>query len=415
MMTTVAKNSAWMILSRFAAQGLAVVFTIALARRLGSADFGAYAFIAAILFVANSLTTFGTDMLLIREIAAKDNLSGLPIALAVQLVLSAVFIIIVWMFGDWIPNQSAETIQALQIYSLSLIPLSFFTVFTTALRGKQLMSMYMLLTVAISALQVGAVWLPEIDLVALSTYLLAIQILIAVFAGLICTFTIPNFWRVWRLSTFHLSSFLRAAAPIAFLALLGMLYQRLNIYMLSVLTDSTQTGLYSAAARVVEASKTAHLAVFAALYPALAQSLQKGERMHGYFKFLMAGAIFIAVSLAAFANPLTVLLFGNEFGASSEVLKILAWTLIPFTINSYFTLSFLASKREKIVGRALGLSLLGALILNLAWIPSRGPEGGAWAFLLAECIQSVTLLAGARSFVHVEGESHELSHSSRKI
>jgi O-antigen/teichoic acid export membrane protein len=87
--------------------------------------------------------------------------------------------------------------------------------------------------------------------------------------------------------------------------------------------------------------------------------------------------------------------------------------LIPFTINSYFTLSFLASKREKLVGRALGLSLFGALILNLVWIPSRGPEGSAWAFLLAECIQSVILIAGARSFMHVQGEVYEFSELSR--
>jgi O-antigen/teichoic acid export membrane protein len=407
------KNSFWMLLSRFAAQGLAVVFTIVLARRLGSTGFGAYAFMAAILFVANALTTFGTDMLIIREIAARDDLSGLPIALAVQLVLSVVFIFIVWMFGGWIPNQSAETIRALQIYSLSLIPLSFFTVFTTALRGRQLMDLYMLLTVAISALQVSAVWLPEINLVALSIYLLVIQILVAIFAGLICTLAIPNFRRAWHLSSFPLSSFLRDAAPIAFLALLGMLYQRLNIYMLSTMTDAAQTGLFSAAARVVEASKSAHLAVFAALYPALAQSSGQGERLHGYFRFLLAGALLIAVSLAAFANPLVTLFYGNEFNLSADMLRILAWTLIPFTVNTWFTLSYLASKREGLVGRALAASLVGLLTLNLWWIPARGPEGGAWASLLAESLQSVILLASARSSIHVQGVAHEFSELSR--
>ena len=403
-----------MILSRFAAQGLAVAFTIVLARRLGSAGFGAYAFMAAIIFVANALTTFGTDMLLIREIAARDDLSGLPIALAVQLVLSAVFIFIVWMFGGWIPNQSAEIIQALQIYSLSLIPLSFFTVFTTALRGKQFMDAYALLNIIVSALQVLAVlMLRERNLVLLASLLLSTQILTALFAGFLCSRVIPRFWHSFHLSSFPLSSFLRDAAPIAFLALLGMLYQRLNIYMLSTMTDAAQTGLFSAAARVVEASKSAHLAVFAALYPALAQSSGQGERVHGYFKFLLAGAIFIAVSLAAFANPLVTLFYGNEFNLSANVLRILAWILIPFTVNTYFTLSFLASKREGLVGRALAASLIGLLILNLWWIPARGPEGGAWASLLAESLQSVILLASARSSIHVQGEAHEFSKLSR--
>ena len=102
-----AKNSLWLILSRFGAQGLAVVFTILLARRLGIEGFGTYAFIAAIIFVANALTTFGTDMLLIREIAAQGGLSRLPSALIVQLVLSILFIAAVWMFGTWTPNPSS--------------------------------------------------------------------------------------------------------------------------------------------------------------------------------------------------------------------------------------------------------------------------------------------------------------------
>src|SRR5574341_2494220 len=180
------KNSLWMILSRSIAQGLAVVFTILLARRLGSADFGAYAFIAAIIFVANALTTFGTDMLLIREIAARDDLSGLPLALFAQLVLSLIFIAAVWLFGMWIPNQNSETIFALRIYCLALIPLAFFTVFTTALRGKQFMDAYALLNIIISALQVVAVLiLREKNLILLSSFLLSTQIAAALFAGLL--------------------------------------------------------------------------------------------------------------------------------------------------------------------------------------------------------------------------------------
>src|ERR1700690_664246 len=113
--TGLAKNSLWMILSRFGAQGLAVIFTVVLARRMGSAGFGEYAFIAALIYVANSLTTFGTDMVLIREIAAQDDLSGLPAALMIQLVLSALRITAIWLFAARIPNQSTETILALKI------------------------------------------------------------------------------------------------------------------------------------------------------------------------------------------------------------------------------------------------------------------------------------------------------------
>jgi O-antigen/teichoic acid export membrane protein len=425
MKSRLTKNSLWMILSRAAAQGLAVIFTILLARQLGSDGFGAYAFIAAILFVANALTTFGTDMLLIREIAAKDDLSGLPAALALQLALSFVCIALVWGFGAQIPNQSQETLTALKIYSLTLIPLACFTVFTTALRGKQLMDVYALLNILVSALQVGAVLiLREDDLVILSSFLLSVQILIALFAGLICSFVIPNFREPWRLPSFLPSvSFLKACVPIAILALLTMLYQRLGVTMLSLMTKPTDAGIFSAAARIVEASKTAHIAVFAVLYPAMASgmslraastALQNILPIAAYFKFLVAGAVLISLMLFLLAYPLVEFLYGNEFTASRNILQILAWTLIPFTINTYLTLSFLASQREYLIGRALTVSLLGMLILNLWWIPARGPGGAAWASLIAECLQSVILLAGARSFARarLQGEAHEFPQLS---
>ncbi|HLA07875.1 MAG TPA: polysaccharide biosynthesis C-terminal domain-containing protein, partial [Anaerolineales bacterium] len=131
-----------------------------------------------------------------------------------------------------------------------------------------------------------------------------------------------------------------------------------------------------------------------------------------YLRFLLAGAIIIAIVLFILAKPLVTLLYGREFTASTTVLQILAWMLIPFTINTYLTLSFLTSNRERLIGRAMTVSLVGLLILNLWWIPAQGPVGSAWAALSAECIQSASLLAGAGSRVHLQGEVHEFSELS---
>ncbi len=410
------KNALWMILSRFGAQGLTIIFTIILARRLGSAGFGEYAFIAAILFVANTLTTFGTDMLLIREIASKDELSRLSAALIVQLALSALFIVLVWIAGSSIPNQSSDTITALKIYSLALIPLAFFTIFTTALRGKQNMGAYTLLNIIIAGLQIGVIFLSKLSIINLSIFLVAVQTVVALAAAYICMVTIPNFVQMWREPFSHLLRLLKEAAPIAWIALLGILYQRLSIYMLSTMRGPTDTGLFSAAARAVEASKSVHMAIFAALYPAMAYAQTDFANQNRWiqtfklsWKTLIAGAIAAASILSIFSAPLTALFYGSQFNASAGILRILAWILIPFTINTYLTLSFFAANKERIVMRALTASLLGLLILNLWWIPLKGPEGAAWSAVSAECIQSAILMASAATYIRVHGEAHEFS------
>ena len=412
--TSLGKNSLWVLISRLGSQGLAVLFTILLARQLGGKGFGEYAFIAAAIYLGNALTTFGTDMHLIREIASRDDLSGLPAALLIQLGLSVLFIGMVVIGAPLFPNQDPETLQGLQIYSLSLIPLAFFSVFTTALRGKQRMGDYMALNLLVAMAQIAAVWLAvqlNGNIVLVVELLLIAQFTAALFAGLLCTITIPGFWHPWNFSFRNTSTLIRACAPIAFITLLGMLYQKLSIVMLSAIGGAFVTGLFSAALRTVEASKTFHLAVFTAIYPALAQESSYGPEhsretsWNGLFDrswwLLLAGAGIAALGLFVLAEPLARNLFGAQFAPSVQAIKILAWVLIPFTINTFFSLVLLAARKERTIVQVqlLGLATLAAL--NVWWIPQWGLAGACLACLLAESVQAAAYLYPRKYFLHM--------------
>jgi O-antigen/teichoic acid export membrane protein len=403
------RNTLWLVFSRFGTQALAVLFTIVVARRLGSAGFGEYAFIAAVIFLGNALTTFGTDMLLIREIAARADLSRLPAALVIQLGLSAIFIIAVLLVAPVLPNQSPAVMTGLEIYSFALLPLAFFSVFTTALRGKQCMDAYTLLTLAVNLLPAAAAWLflhTASSVVTLALILLLVQVAGAVIAGWICTVQIPGFWQSWRFSLPESVALLKMAAPIALIALIGILYQKISIAMLSTLDGPAVTGWFSAALRVLEASKTVHLAAFTALYPAMAQSagaggvsLNGGVPWRGSFrlswKFLVLGAGLISTALFFLAAPLTALLYGNDFAPAVAALRLLAWVLIPFTINTFYSLFNLANHKEKLVMRVQLAGLVALVVLNAWWIPRWGLNGACLAAILAESAQAALYLTSA--------------------
>ena len=70
----VPRNTGVLFIGRVVAQGLAVVLTVVLAARLGVSGFGEYALVSAVVFLANVATTFGTDMVLIREVAGHARL-----------------------------------------------------------------------------------------------------------------------------------------------------------------------------------------------------------------------------------------------------------------------------------------------------------------------------------------------------
>jgi O-antigen/teichoic acid export membrane protein len=402
--TRLAQNSLWMLASRAGSQGLAVVFTILLARQMGGQAFGQIAFMLAAVALGNTLTTFGSDMLLIRRIAAAGGeLAGLGEALAIQLILSALFIAGVMVYAPYFPNQAPEAVLGLQIYSLSLVPLAFFSVFTAVLRGRQRMGTYMALNLALALLQVAAAGLVTGlggGVAALAAALVLVQLAAAVLAGVLCAVRIPGFLRAWHFSARQAVRLGRACAPIALLALTGMLYQKLSITMLSAMGGALVTGWFAAAARTVEASKMVHQSVFTALYPAMAQAgpgdASFRRPWQGPFRrawwWLLAGAGCAALGLFLLAGPLVGLLYGEPFLPAVPAMRILAWSLLPFTVNNFLTLTNLAAGREGAILRVQLVGLAALAGLSAWWIPRFGLVGASLAGLLAESAMAAAYL-----------------------
>jgi len=410
--SALALNSVWMLLARVGSQGLAVVFTLLVARQLGSQAFGEYAFMAAVVALGNALTTFGTDMLLIRQIAAQGEVTGLGDALLLQLALSGGFIAAVLLAAPLFPNQSPEAVLGLRIYSLSLVPLAFFSVFTTALRGKQRMGAYMALSLALAALQVGAAWLAVRlggGVVELAALLALVQVAAAVLAGILCARQLADFRQAWHFSGRKVIALGRACVPIALLVASGLLYQKLSVMLLSVLGGAVVTGWFAAALRTVEAAKTAHLATFTALYPAMAQQAQhqpdRGpirpwqESFRTSWWLLLAGAGAASLALFLLAEPLTRLLYGAAYAPAVPALRILAWMLVPFTVNNFMSLAYLAARREAAILRVQLLGLMALAGLSLACIPAWGVNGACLALLVAESVQAAAYLNVIRVFL----------------
>jgi O-antigen/teichoic acid export membrane protein len=399
-LSRISLNSLWLLLSRVATQLGMALFTILLARGLGAAAFGEYAFMASVIVVGNVLTTFGTDMLLVREIAATGSLRGLSAALWIQIGLSAPFIALIFIASSLVRSPFPAAVSALRIYSLSMLPLAFFTVFTSAIRGRQHMLGYAVLNLTMMLMQLAAAaWLlwAQGGLVQLAGLLLAVQVAGAVIAGVLCGIQVPGLREAWASSLAEITSLIRASAPIALLGLLGMIYQRLNLIVLPWLAGAAATGWFSAGARLIEAAKIGHLSFFTAIYPAMSE-VRQANLHHWARNFRIPAIVLLAVAfmgslgLCLFASPVVWLLFGTQYASSIPVVRILAWLLPAYTVNSFLTLAFLARGQETAIARALGLSIVILIVLMAWWTPVAGATGAAWAALGAEGSQAAALL-----------------------
>lgn len=404
-------NSIWLLLARLITQAQLVVFTVLVARSLGVSGFGQYAFVAALIFLGNVATTFGTDTLLIREVArnrqATDGL--IPAALWIQVTLSVVWLLAVGIGADVLKGQSPDVVLALKVYSLSLLPLAFFTVFTAVLRAHERMDVYLLLNGIVALMQLaGAWWVLQQHggLLSLVMMLNVVQLGVAVVAGVLCRSSLPAFHFHWRVTRSQLMSVVHLAWPFALLGVLAVIYQRLGVLMLSTLGTEAQTGWYAAAARVIEPLKILHFAVLGALLPALAHlaaptaDRQQNRMATRLFRrsmlFLLTVSTLAAITISVLAQPIVILLFGASYAESAALVQLLAVSLIPYTISASLSLRLVTQGNERRVLWATALSVMLAFGLNRWLIPGYESSGAALAVVGSESFLAMLLVVVRR-------------------
>jgi O-antigen/teichoic acid export membrane protein len=399
-------NSLWLALGRVGAQALGVLLSVLLARRLGEAGFGQYAWLAALVAIGNAATTFGTDTLIIRELAragasapggelllrfsnapvARDDRTTpalLGAAVWLQLALSVLWLGAVFVLaGPGLPLA----------FSLMLLPLAIYTPFSAALRAHERMDRFTWLNLFVAALSVLAAWLfvhSRNDLPTLAWALFAAQASGALLAAWLCARTVPRFAVSWRWDGIVLAAVVRAALPFALLMAAAMIYQRLGVLAITALAGEVTTGLYSAAARIVEGFKLGHYAALGALLPLAARSPRIPTLRVGWI--LGTASIVLGIAAFYFVTPLIELLFGARYRPASDALQVMVWALLPYSLSAYLSVQFVARNMEYrlLLGTLIALGV--AAVLHVWLIALWGLNGAGWAMVLSECALAMVL------------------------
>ncbi len=377
---SIKRNSIWLLLARITAQGLAILFTAIIARKLGVDDFGQFSFIASLLLVGNTFTNFGTDTFLVRETARANQVTDIAAqSFALQLLLSVLYCVAMLAYRS----------TPLFLYSLALFPLAIFSVNNALLRALNRMDLFWFLSLLNGSIQIFAAVF-SVDVLPLCLFLLIGQFLLSTFSYLICRASLPTF-RLFPLKKF--SPILKLILPFAALTVLLVLIQRLGILSVSALLGDSATGLFSSITRVVDGLKLGHYAILGALLPALSLgSPDSWKSFRNAFVLLISVSLIFAVVLLVFARPIILILYGNEFTQASTPLALLGWSLLPYTISSFISYDLIARGLESVVVKSALVSLVIYIALYLWLIPTRGLTGAVWSALIGECLQGIVFV-----------------------
>jgi O-antigen/teichoic acid export membrane protein len=199
----------------------------------------------------------------------------------------------------------------------------------------------------------------------------------------------------------HVWFFLRAAVPIAGINLVAIVYDRVDVVMLSVLSTSSKVAFYTVPYSLVKLSWLLPSVISAAFFPVLSRTL-KSDRAEGEYLFFLVVRVFfflsvpIALLLALSAPNLLPFVFGDAYSHSVAVLQIMAWTSVLGFQNYVFWYALLATHKEKMVLFIQVGGLAVNVAINAFAIPLYGSTGAATALLVSDLV----VIAGQAVLIH---------------
>lgn len=391
-------NSAFMLLARavtLAGGGALTIFAI---RTFSVASYGRYAVAIALITIVALVSETGISALALRSMSYEPDRSEETLGTALAAELATTALAIVAIFAVALALGYSRTVLVLLAIGSGLLCFEWVVPpIDAAFKARRLMAYIAVFTVAQAAVTTAAGFV----LVGLGAgpYGLMASLPIGGAAGAATAVLLlraqlrmrPPWRGAWR----KVAPFLRASAPIGLTGAITVIYDRVDVLMVSKLDSTPAAAIYSVPLAVVQYGLLIPSVIGTAFFPILTAHLQEDRDEARASFFLLARIfLFIAAPLALFltaaSDDVVTAVFGDRYAGSGVVLSILAWTLVLGFQTSLLWYALLAGYRERAMMAVTGAGLALNVALNTLLIPPYGPKGAACSLL----VSSFAVLAG---------------------
>ncbi|HRF46400.1 MAG TPA: flippase [Anaerolineales bacterium] len=377
-------------------------------RVLGPAEVGNYAYAVVIFGWFDTITNYGLNLLLTREVAADkaranrwllnttalrlwlglsiipffaggllaiNALAGaeLPFALALQPLDDNTLLAIALLVLAQAPGTVSTGLTALfYAYEKAEVPAAIATV-TTMLK----------ILFGVAALTLGY------GIVGLAGASLIVNVLTL---GMLLGLAIRMFFRPqWEWDFGLQQRGLREGFPLMLNNLLAGWFNKIDFTLLRPVRGATEVGWYSAGYRYLDAFNIVPSMFTLSLFPVLSRQAEAQDRSrvaatyHFALKLLAASALPLTVAVTFLAEPMVAILGGSRFLPYGAIaLRILAWSMPIGWMNSLTNYMLISLRQE----RGLTISFMAAVafnvLLNLIFLAPFGYIGAAGVTIASE-------------------------------
>jgi O-antigen/teichoic acid export membrane protein len=403
----VAQNSVLRAVGYVAGAGLFFAAVVVIARYLGVDGFGNYSFIMAVVSVFQLIADMGVRNIVVRDLAVDPTAvrERLDVARTLLFCLSAVSLSGVVLVA-WTLRLDPEVRDSMYLGGVAVIATFYALNYSAVLRAFDRMDTDILGFVLHKVLLLGLIlgltrtsWGLRGVFAATLVSNLGLYLYYRVLVGRTHgrARMSADFRAAWRL--------FRDSFPLGMAEVLRRITWQVDRLLLTAMGGPGAVGLFSAAYKPLEGLKPLADNIAIPLFPTFSRLAKTSRRevfeLHERsLKLLYVLGCPAVWALAALADRITVLIFGEPFRAAGSSLAIVApagLLLVPTSIYPYLFTALGAQSRYTL---SVGVSLVVNVALDLLLIPSLSYKGGAIASLASE---AALFLCGAWMIARLGG------------
>lgn len=395
----IGRNFGAMVLAQLAAQGLALVVSLAVTRTLGVEPYGVFVFGFAfpawfILFV-----TLGLDYVVTIDVAAdrKRASAYLTAVAAIRIPVSLLTIAALWVSLQVVLNDPFAR-SVVFVLGIANVLSAYNATFDSQFRAHERLGYSALVAIT----ERGIATIGVLALLMLGRGLMEISIVYVLSAAVSTALSLVLLrrrftWFARRVDFPLVKALLRRAFPFALATLVAALMYSTGPVLMTFLAGPRGTGIFNAAFTLL-------LALAAPLQIYNHVILPRMSRMHHHSpaelpvllrrtqRLFFALGLPVVVVGVLYAEAIVVGLYGGAFSGSGPVFAVLVLVLAVATASLGAGTALGATDRAALELRFGAVGAASNVVLCLVLIPPLGPTGAAWAFLAGTAVIAVLRL-----------------------
>ncbi len=362
---------------------------LAIGRKLGVIAFGIFSTAISYIIIFQIIASFGLRTLITREVAKhRDQVHSYIInSMYIAIPLSIITGMVMYFFINYIFKLDIETAKMTSLLGFSLLATAVLECFEGVLTGFEKITTISYIYLIENIFKVGLC----VALILLGYQLVAVLVVHVISRYLALALYLPTIINLGKNAKLKpdfqfIKGLFKTAYIFALIMVLVTMYWNIDVVFLNKMDGNDAAGIYSGAKRFVLFLITLIQSFFTAFFPIISGLYESRSASFQYackksLQYMLVATIPITVIITLMADKLFYFTFGAGFEQSANVLRVLIWIIIPYSMSQVFAYALLASNNQRIDLQVNAIALLCNAILTFVLINQYSYIGAAIAAL----------------------------------